>query len=58
MSGYSLYTLLVLKNVDIVYVWMLAIGIALDYGCFSIAHYLLAVEYRRMATDIPSLLDG
>jgi hypothetical protein len=58
MTGYSLYKLLVLKDVTVGLVWMLGIGVGFDYGCFSIAHYLLAVEYRRMATNVPLLLEG
>lgn len=58
IEGWTLYELTVLHEVQISHIYWLGIGVALTYGMFSITHFLLAVKYRKMATNVPRLLTG
>jgi hypothetical protein len=48
----------VLRNISAFLIWTFGIAKIFDYGAFCMAHYLLAVSYREMATNTQRLLRG
>jgi hypothetical protein len=56
--GLSSYELRIKRSSLPLYPVLLGVGLALDYGGFSISHYLLSVKYSRMAKNVPMLLEG
>ena len=56
--GYGLFKLMILKDITKGLVWMIAVGCGVDYLTFSVAHFMLASKYSKMATNIPLLLEG
>jgi hypothetical protein len=57
-KGYALYMFTFSGHATYANVWELAIAEVLNMGVFGLAHYMLAVKYRSMATNMPLILEG
>lgn len=58
LEGWTLFLITVKGVKTLAPIYWLGVAVALTYGMFCISHFMLAVRYRKMATNVPLLLDG
>lgn len=58
LEGWTLYELTVRHVINTAICYWLGLAVLLTYGMFCLSHYLLAVKYRKMARNVPLLLEG
>lgn len=62
-AGYTWYTFLALSTgkeleYSSLIIWLTYLSEGFFLGAFNLAHYLIAVKYQWIATNVPKLLNG